>query len=754
MRVKDKFIKNNLLLLTVGLDIIFIIIFFIFYLIGLSLEVNLTSLILTLGNQPALIFIIIHPLFMWLVIWVNTKDTRENILEIEKRNRQQDSKFDEVYEFVEKLRLGESKYVFSSEFQDDKLVRSIMNLSDELEKTRKEEELRKQEEQQRHWTNEGLAKFGAILRENVEDLEKLSSQVTSNLTKYLNAQQAGFFYIKEEEGEKVIEMLALFAFDRKKFPDKKFKWGEGLIGACAIEQKTIFLKKTSDAFVDITSGLGKANPQSILIVPIKDNEDNIHGVLEIASFKIFKDFEVNFVEQVAESIGLTMASIKTSIRTQELLRESQKQTEMLAQQETNMRQNIEEIESERVKYEQKAKDLMYFSESIENFLFHADISADGDIIFINQKLLSALKYQEEKYLQGQKFTSILASNDKIWFENIWKQLLENKNPITLSLKLISSDNNIILIDTSFVPIIDNDNNRLIHVSFIGKERTLEENKYIEQKQIQTSFEKVANNIQLDPLGNITYTNEVFSTISGYSQEELLKMSIFDIIPEKDKNNFKNIFKNIQNGKTDRAVRQIIAKDNSHLYFDIVFSPVLDINNNLKKIHVSAVDLTELYENIKINQKLRSELDKDSQTIKQINKSSQENLKNTKEKLEHQYSQTIYKNNLFEKIFDKQQKAVIIIEEEQIIYLNSIAEKLWGYKKELIIGKKIKYLLPEESYMLEIDNYLANLLSKELSNTKTCIFDKKGNKKELYADITHFDLDNKKHISILLQENSK
>jgi citrate synthase len=154
---------------------------------------------------------------------INTRRNTAQIEELQSTIAKNHNKIEEVYKFIERLRQGDTQYQFSASIQQDKLVKSILNLREELEKSRQEEEQRKKEEQQRHWTNEGLAKFGAILRENIDNLEVLASKVTSNLTRYLNAQQAGFFFIKEEEGEKFIDMLALFAFERKKFPDKIFQ---------------------------------------------------------------------------------------------------------------------------------------------------------------------------------------------------------------------------------------------------------------------------------------------------------------------------------------------------------------------------------------------------------------------------------------------------------------------------------------------------------------------------------------------------
>ncbi len=228
---------------------------------------------------------------------------------------------EKVYNFIEKLRSGEidADYEHSGEY--DILGKSLINLRDDLRRKENDEQKRKDEDAQRHWATEGLAKFGAILREYSDNLEKLSYNIISNLIVYVEGKQAGFFVLKEENGEKFFEQSAMYAYGRKKFNDKIVKWGEGLVGACALELKTIYLQNTTESYVQITSGLGKSNPRSILIVPLKIN-DEIYGVIELASFKQYKPYEIEFIEKVAEGIASTISSLKINLRTTELLKDT------------------------------------------------------------------------------------------------------------------------------------------------------------------------------------------------------------------------------------------------------------------------------------------------------------------------------------------------------------------------------------------------------------------------------------------------
>ena len=235
-----------------------------------------------------------------------TNDLRKDI-----RNEQQKSR--QIFDFVEKIRLGQTDAQYEIR-EGDEIGKALINLRDELKRSKAEEDARKNEDEQRHWITEGIAKFGAILRENIGDLEKLSNEVIMNLVKYVNAQQAGFFILVDNNGEKYFNMTASYAYGRTKYPDKKIEWGEGLVGECAIEKKTIFVPEAARDYVKITSGLGKANPRTLVIVPLKFN-DEIYGVVETASFIVYQPFEIEFIERVAESIASTISNVNINLRT-------------------------------------------------------------------------------------------------------------------------------------------------------------------------------------------------------------------------------------------------------------------------------------------------------------------------------------------------------------------------------------------------------------------------------------------------------
>ncbi|HYX06662.1 MAG TPA: PAS domain-containing protein [Bacteroidales bacterium] len=228
---------------------------------------------------------------------------------------------------------------------DDILGNSLLQLREDLKVARDEEVKYKEEEEKRRWTNEGLALFADVLRQHNDNMSLLSDNIIQNLVNYLEANQGGLFLYKENEDEEdYLELASAFAYNRKKYLEKQIKIGEGLVGTCAIEKEKIYLTQLPEDYINITSGLGDATPKALLLVPLK-LEEEVMGVIEIASFNEFSEHEVDFVEKIAQSIASTLSTAKINEKTTLLLEQSNKQAEEMAQQEEEMRQNMEELQA-------------------------------------------------------------------------------------------------------------------------------------------------------------------------------------------------------------------------------------------------------------------------------------------------------------------------------------------------------------------------------------------------------------------------
>lgn len=257
---------------------------------------------------------------------------------------------------VSNFAIGIGKGNFDTEFEplsdEDVLGHSLLEMREELQKAKEEEEIRSEENRQRTWSSQGVALFSDIQRKHNDNINELTFEIISNMVQYTNSNQGGIFIVNDNDKDNIyLEMTACYAFDRQKFLKKKIEVGEGLVGRCYQEQEKIFLTDIPDNYIKISSGLGEDKPKCILLVPLAYN-DNIFGILEIASFNIYQEYEIEFMERIGESIAATISSVKANVQTQELLEQSQQQAEEMSAQEEEMRQNMEEL---RATQEQSAR---------------------------------------------------------------------------------------------------------------------------------------------------------------------------------------------------------------------------------------------------------------------------------------------------------------------------------------------------------------------------------------------------------------
>ncbi len=254
--------------------------------------------------------------------------------------------------------IGEENYTvdFKPLGPKDELGNSLLLMRDNLKRAFRENMIRRKENFQRSWTSQGLAEFSEMLRESKDDLEELTNQILVKLIRYLDANVGGLFILNDENKDDVfLELLAFYAYDRRKYINKRIEVGESLVGQCVLENETIFMTEIPKDYLHITSGTGRDNPRSLLIVPLKLNEE-VYGVVELASFRTIEKYQIEFVEKIGESIASTLSSVKVNIHTSKLLQESNEKSQRLTKQEKEYKKQIDDMEKSLNNLKQKLTD--------------------------------------------------------------------------------------------------------------------------------------------------------------------------------------------------------------------------------------------------------------------------------------------------------------------------------------------------------------------------------------------------------------
>ncbi len=389
--------------------------------------------------------------------------------------------------------IGQNKFdtKFKPASDGDVLGNALLRMRDNLVKAQNEAKSRQEENSQRNWASQGIAEFNEVIRDQSNNLEKLTYAVIETLVNYTKSNIGGLFIVNEnDEYDKFLELKAFYAYDRHKYIDNRVEFGETLIGQCYVEKDTIYITEVPDDYMYITSGLGTDKPRSILIVPLQFNEVT-YGVIELASFKTFEDYKIEFIEKISETIASAISTAKINQRTSRLLEESNEKSKRLEHQEVQARENIAKVGAQLAELEQDYKKIADEKEnlqkeisqkerlilevenkakeelkneiekrnlvisSINQLTAYYEMSNNGTITYANKEYAKTINVPE-KELVNLKHIKLVARDfvNTGNYKKIWDALKDGKKVDTSVQYLIDGKNR--YINEVFIPVTSND----------------------------------------------------------------------------------------------------------------------------------------------------------------------------------------------------------------------------------------------------------------------------------------------------------
>ena len=388
--------------------------------------------------------------------------------------------------FAEKI--GKNEYDTKLELlsNNDTLGHSLVEMQKNLIDAKKIEAERQKEDKKRQWSNEGLAKFADIFRQNNNSIKEISSIFTKELIKYNHANQ-GTLFLKEEN---TFRSMSTYAYDRDKFMNAEIIPGEGLIGACIIEKKSTYLTDIPQGYIKITSGLGDATPSALFICPIQTDTE-VLGIIEIASFTEFEEYQRIFIETVCSNFASIVETVKVNEQTQILLEQTQQQAEEMKAQEEEMRQNLEELQATQEEIAIKSIEMNSILNALNSSSLVLKLDMNGNLIDINDAFLNLLELPKEGVLGKNLKDFTTYANDNKTYEEFWDNLRNGIHQKEEQIIRLSNGKEIWL--SQVFSTIFNENNEPISIMNIATditEQKIQENELMQQNEEMSAQEEM------------------------------------------------------------------------------------------------------------------------------------------------------------------------------------------------------------------------------------------------------------------------
>jgi len=434
-------------------------------------------------------------------------------------------------EFAKSVGEGQLDAPFQPVSENDTLGQALIHMRDDLIE-------REKMDTERNWIVRGVAEAAEILRAH-DSVDDLGDDVIRFIAGKIGAIQGVFYDVAGEEPAQMrIEIRASFAYNRKKYLKKTFRFAEGLVGQAAAEKDVILRTEIPDDYLSITSGiLGEQKPKCILIVPLITN-DEVYGLLEFAGMRKFDPSQVKFVQELSVILARTIFNIKVNERTRKLLSEAQQLSNELQEKQEVLRQNAEEMQAtqEELKrsnalLEEQVEEVNQTQRRMQLLLENASevitiYEEDGTIRYVSPSVESILGYGQ-KELQGKSDLDKIHPGSLDAAQGIFKSLREKPDEkVTAQFEYQTKSGHYIWLEATGTNFMGN---RAIR-GYILNARDITERRRAEQEQRMRSKMQALSENSPDLITRlehdaISYINPTIETYTGKSPQHFLNRKI-------------------------------------------------------------------------------------------------------------------------------------------------------------------------------------------------------------------------------------
>ncbi|MGC4806854.1 HAMP domain-containing protein [Micromonospora sp. DT233] len=243
--------------------------------------------------------------------------------------------------------------------------------------------------QEQDWLKTNLARISGLMQGH-RDLEVVAGLVMDELAPLVAAQLGTFLLVEESAAAPTLRVVGGYGH---RASGRRYALGDSLVGQAAVSKRAIVVDEVPADYVTVSSSLGAAVPLHLVVLPILF-EDQVLGVIELASMSRFTEVHRDFLDQLMETIGVNVNTIVANARTDVLLTESQRLAAELRARSEELQARSEELQRSNADLEDKAALLARQNHDIETKNSEIE-QARQELEARAQQLALASKYKSE-----------------------------------------------------------------------------------------------------------------------------------------------------------------------------------------------------------------------------------------------------------------------------------------------------------------------------------------------------------------------
>ena len=599
--------KKNIIIISwsvVGAALVGIILMILVFVFALSILEEPFSLadIKKLHSEFNILYITrLIPIFFAILVGIITQKVLKKLDDKDKLQNSLLTSINDTKKFVNNIEQGNLNSQFKFDNGDKELRLSLESMRKSLLKG-------DEKERGRNKINLLVSEISNMLRSE-SNLDELGYNIISYLANNMDGVvQAAFYLVNNQQSDKkLITQIASHAYKRKKILQSEFQFGEGLVGQAAIEKDIILRTEIPEDYPTISSGLlGDKKPESILITPLS-LEDEVYGVIELASLRKFNDLQINFLKELSEVIARTIHNIRVNEQTRLLFEESEKMRSELSIQKQQLIENAEkmiqtqdelkdtnsqlEIQIQETKVSTK-KSMVLLENSLEViFIFNPE----GMTLFVSPSIKTVLGYFPEEVV-GFRNVENLHPLDVERFEKFLDNIKSfPEKDHSLQYRYFTKSGEIIWLEAKGKNSLADEiiKGIVLNARDISEQRLAEKEQRIRAKMQALSENSLDLIIRIDIFSRCTYINPIIKEFTGLDNSSFIDKALMSVEIEESVLTFwKKMLDDVTTFNEKKTSEMVFPTKNGDRIMQVNAIPEFYENGDIESVLIICHDITE------------------------------------------------------------------------------------------------------------------------------------------------------------------